>query len=156
MQINKQSLVHVVLGHSYLVYFASLILGLLIDTVWSVRFHAPYLSYIGFVLLFGGPLIIVWAQQTSHRLAVKQITQHIHTQTDDFHRGPYRFTRSPTHWGLFLMIIGLGLILNSVSIVETTMIAFVLTRIFFLSKEESLLAEKYGVDYKDYKSKVTL
>jgi protein-S-isoprenylcysteine O-methyltransferase Ste14 len=156
MNINKSYFVHVVLGHSYLVYFASLIVGLLIDTFWGGRLHFPLILPIGILLLLGGPLLVIWAQHTSHELAIKQITTHTETKSHDFDHGPYRFTRSPTHWGLFLMIIGLGLILNSISIVVTTLLAFMLTKLVFLPKEEEILQEKYGAEYAAYKSKVVL
>jgi protein-S-isoprenylcysteine O-methyltransferase Ste14 len=154
MKIDKSFLVHTVLGHSYLVYFATLLIGLLIDTKWAYHFNAPFLIPVGFVLLFLGPLLILWAQQTSHALAVKQLTENPQTHTHDFFRGPYTFTRSPTHLGLFLMIIGLGFLLNSISIVATTLLAYIVTRVFFLAKEEALLEEKYGHAYKEYKEQV--
>lgn len=154
MKIDKSFLVHTVLGHSYLVYFATLLIGLLIDTKWAVRFDAPLLIPVGFVLLFVGPALILWAQYVSHMLAVKQVTENPKTQTHDFLRGPYTITRSPTHLGLFIMIIGLGFLFNSISIVVTTIVAFVLTKVFFLSKEESLLEERYGAEYKEYKKQV--
>lgn len=156
MKIDKTFLVHTVLGHSYLVYFVTFMIGLLIDTKWALHFDAPFLMPVGFVLLFLGPLLILWAQHTSHALAVKQIEGSTETRTHDFFHGPYVFTRSPTHMGLFLMIIGLGFLFNSVSIVTTTVVAFILTRVFFLSKEESLLEEKYGDEYREYKKQVKL
>ncbi len=154
MKIDKSFLVHTVLGHSYLVYFATFLLGLLIDTKFALRFDAPFLTPVGFVLMFIGPALILWAQHTSHKLAVKQITVDPTTHTHDFFRGPYTFSRSPTHLGLFLMIIGLGFLFNSISIVVTTLIAFVITKVFFLPKEEKLLQEKYGDEYKQYKNQV--
>ncbi len=154
MKIDKSFLVHTVLGHSYMVYFATFLVGLLIDTFWRARFNLPFLMPIGFILMFIGPVLILWAQYTSHRLAVKQILEEIKTHAHDFTCGPYAFTRSPTHLGLFIMIIGLGFLFNSISIVVTTVLAFVLTKIFFLSKEESLLEEKYGEEYGEYKKRV--
>lgn len=154
MKIDKSFLVHAVLGHSYLVYFATFLLGLLIDTRWTPRFDAPFLMPIGFVLLFVGPALILWAQYTSHKLAVKQITIDPATFVQDFLKGPYTFTRSPTHLGLFLMIIGLGFLFDSISIIATTVLAFVLTKVFFLPKQEQLLDEKYGQEYQAYKEKV--
>ena len=156
MKINKSFLVHIVLGHSYMVYFATFLAGLLIDTKWAFRFNAPFLVPVGFALLFVGPALILWAQHTSHMLAVKQVTTDKQPAKHDFLRGPYVFTRSPTHLGLFIMIIGLGFLFNSISIVTTTVIAFILTRVFFLAKEESLLQEKYGEEYTQYKNQVRL
>jgi protein-S-isoprenylcysteine O-methyltransferase Ste14 len=156
VRINKSFLVHTVLGHSYLVYFASLILGMLIDLKWALHFDLPALIPLGYALLFLGPALIIWAQHTSNVLAARQLIEQKDTRTHDFFKGPYMFTRSPTHLGLFTMIIGLGFIFNSFAIVSTTLLAFVLTKIFFLRKEEELLSEKYGQEYEDYKAKVQL
>ena len=155
-RINKSFLVHVVLGHSYLVYFASLIVGLIVDTIWPNHMTASFLIPIGFICLFLGPALIVWAQYTSHQLAVKQVTTNNATRTHDFYKGPYMFTRSPTHFGLFIMVIGVGFVFGSIAIIATTLIAFILTRTLFLSKEEAILEEKYGDEYREYKEKVRL
>ena len=156
LKINKSFLVHTVLGHSYLVYFASLIVGLLVDFKWKLHYDVPFLIPLGYALLFLGPALIVWAQSTSNTLAAHQLIEKKSTSHSDFYKGPYMFTRSPTHLGLFVMIIGLGFIFNSFAIVSMTLVAFVLTKIFFLKKEEEILSEKYGQEYEEYKAKVQL
>ncbi len=155
-KIDKTNLIHVVLGHSYMVYFLSLLIGLTIDVFWQFRFDWVGAQFLGGALLVLGPILILWAQNTSHQLAVKRICDVHGICTDDFHKGPYAFTRSPTHLGLFIMIIGFGFLLCSVSIIVTTLLAFVLTRTIFLSKEELLLEEKYGEPYRLYKQEVKL
>ncbi len=152
--VNKSFLVHIVLAHSYLVYFASLLFGLAIDVYWPIRIDIPGLEILGTLLIFAGPLLIFWAQNTSHKMAVKQICSREGVCVDDFYKGPYTFTRSPTHLGIFLMVIGFGFIMCSISIILTTTIAFILTRYVFVKKEERILEDKYGEPYRLYKTRV--
>lgn len=156
MRINKEFLVHAVLGHSYLVYFVALVAGLLIKVWYPLHLLFPFSEYAGLFFLVAGPALIIWAQSTSHNLAVKQITTDTKTTKHDFYRGPYTFTRSPTHLGLAIMVLGLGLVLDSGAIVICTLLAFILTRVVFLSKEEKLLQEKYGDEYTEYKERVKI
>jgi len=52
------------------------------------------------------------------------------------------------------MTLGFSLIIDSFFGIVLTIIAYVITKIFFLKKEESLLEKKYGEVYGDYKKKV--
>lgn len=153
-KIDKTSLIHIVLAHSYIVYFLSLLIGLAIDVFWRFRFVSPPAELLGAVLIIAGPVLIMWAQRTSEKLVVKRICDRNGICAADFRKGPYAFTRSPTNFGLFLMIIGFGFVLSSFSIIITTVLALVLTRVLFLRKEEKLLEEKYGEAYREYKSQV--
>lgn len=153
-KINDTSLVQAVLGHSYFVYFASLLAGIIFDMYWGVRFQSEALTTLGAFLIFLGPLLIYWAQHTSHKFAVKRICSKDGICVDDFYKGPYTFTRSPTHLGIFFMVMGFGFILNSISVVSMTAITFFLTRFVFVRKEERLLEQKYGDPYKAYKTRV--
>lgn len=151
---SKKDLVHIILAHSYLVFFASFLIGFFIDLFWPMRLSIPYLEEIGFFLVIIGTAIIFWAQHSSRKLSVKRICTADGVCSDDFSKGPYKFVRSPTHFGIFFMIIGAGFMFNSISIVIMTLLAFFLTRYFFLPKEEFLLSEKYGEHYRAYKAKV--
>ena len=155
-ETNKKELVHIVLAHSYIVFFASFLIGFLIDLFWPTRLSVPYLQETGFFLLIIGTAIIFWAQEASHQLSVKRICTADGICADDFSKGPYKFIRSPTHLGLFLMIIGAGFLFNSISITCMTLVAFFLTRSFFIPKQEALLEEKYGEHYLTYKAKVKM
>jgi protein-S-isoprenylcysteine O-methyltransferase Ste14 len=153
-KIDKTNLIHIVLGHSYLAYFLSLLIGLTIDVFGGFHFNVPFASVFGGALILISPALIVWAQRTSEKLVVKRICDRNGICAADFRKGPYAFTRSPTHFGLFLLIIGLGFILSSVSIIVTTIFAYILTRVTFIRKEEKLLEEKYGEAYREYKTQV--
>jgi protein-S-isoprenylcysteine O-methyltransferase Ste14 len=71
-----------------------------------------------------------------------------------FCHGPYRFTRTPTNFGLFFMMLGFGLILNTLSIIIFIFISFFVAKFVFLREQEKILALKYGTPYLEYKKMV--
>jgi protein-S-isoprenylcysteine O-methyltransferase Ste14 len=155
--INRQSLVHTVLGHSYIFFFFSLLVGFLLDLVIPLRFDGLWAEWLGLFFIVVGPMVIFWAQQTSQKMHTKVICNlDSKICEDDFFQGPYKFTRSPTHLGIFIMLIGLGLIMFSTWIITTTMVSYFITRYIFIHKEEKLLEEKYGDAYLVYKSRVRI
>ena len=102
----------------------------------------------GFIFLIFGTFLVFWAQKTSRHLNIENITK------ETFCHGPYRYTRSPTHWGLFLLMLGFGMIANAFFIVLFSIISFLITKLVFLKKEEKVLAAKYGTPYLEYKKSV--
>lgn len=102
-------------------------------------------------MLIVSSLIIYWAQFTSsnYKKRVKKDSSRSH-----FEHGPYKYLRSPTHFGLFIMTLGFSLIINSLFSVLFTLIAYIISKFFFLKKEEEILEGKYGEVYTEYKKKV--
>ncbi len=150
--INPKNLVHSVLGHSYMVFFVGLVLGSLGDLYIPVHFPNGDLKFVGTLFLFIGPLLILWAQKTSSK--TRKLRYEGDSVIDTFARGPYAFTRSPTHYGIGIMVLGYSFIIGSIWLVLSTVIAFIIAKMFFLKKEEKILKQKYGEGYDDYKKKV--
>ena len=143
--------VHKILAHSYMFYFISFLLGLFLDFIFPFKiFKSLGAVSLGVVLLALGTLLVVWAQRSSRSLSKENITK------ETFYRGPYRYTRSPTHFGLFLLMFGFGIVANALFIVLFSIISFVVTKFLFIKKEEKILAEKYGAPYLEYKASVKL
>lgn len=105
---------------------------------------------LGFAFLGFATALVVWAQLTSRNLEIANISK------EAFQRGPYRGTRTPTHWGLFLMMLGFGIVSNELFVIVFSFLAFLLTKLIFVKKEEDLLAKKYGEPYLEYKRSVKL
>ena len=144
--------VHHVLAHSYSFYFLFFLLGVFLNLFFPIRiFNNSIMVPVGVLLLIMASLLILWAQKTSRDFRKEE---NINKET--FCRGPYCYTRSPTHWGLFLLMLGFGVIINAVFIILFTIISFVITKLVFLKKEESILADKYGAPYLEYKKSVKL
>jgi protein-S-isoprenylcysteine O-methyltransferase Ste14 len=148
----RRGKIHFILLHSYLIFLLAVILGVFFDTFYNIRiFSHDIYQYIGLLLLIISSIIIYWAQSTSSNYKQREKKN----ESDSyFEYGPYKYLRSPTHFGLFIMALGLALIINSLFSVIFTIIAYLITKFFFLKKEEELLAKKYGVTYIEYKKKV--
>lgn len=141
--------VHHILAHSYFSFFLLFLFGVFLDLVFPIKiFQGSDIRLFGFIFLFLASVLIVWAQMTSRNLKKENLTK------DTFCRGPYCYTRSPTHWGLFFLTLGFGFVANAGFVVLCTIISFLVTKLTFLKKEERILAEKYGAPYLEYKKQV--
>lgn len=144
-------MVHFILSHSYTVFMLAVVLGLILDVFIPVEiFHKSIYQYIGIVMIILGSIVIYWAQSTSNCTKKEEKAG----ASRNFARGPYRYNRSPTHIGLSVMTLGLGFILNSAFSILLVIIAYCVTKMIFLKKEEILLEKKYGEIYCAYKKKV--
>ena len=142
--------VHRVLAHSYTMYFVLFLIGVTLDLIFRLKiFRTSIMVPTGFFFLVLATVIILWAQKTGRDLRkVKEI------KTEHFCRGPYCYTRSPTHWGLFFMMLGFGIMANAVFVILSTLISFIIAKFVFLDKEETILEKKYGAPYLEYKKLV--
>ncbi len=147
MNVNPdKDKVHIVLAHSYSVYFLLFLAGVFLDLIFNLKiFNFPFMMPLGVVLILLATLLIFWAQRTSRNLNKETLTP------ETFMKGPYRYSRSPTHWGLFFLMLGFGLLNGAIFIVIFAFIAFFLTKLVYLKKEEAILLKKYGAPYSEYK-----
>lgn len=144
--------VHRVLLDSYLIFLVAVILGVLFDLITNMGiFSNAIYKYIGFLMLLSSSVVIFWAQATSSNYKKRTIKD---SSMSYFEHGPYKYLRNPTHLSVFIMTLGFALIINSFFSVVFTIIAYLITKIFFLKKEENILEKKYGEVYREYKKKV--
>jgi protein-S-isoprenylcysteine O-methyltransferase Ste14 len=145
---NKYN-IHKVLAHSYTVFFLLFLVGVSLDMIFRLKiFSSPAMAPLGSIIIIFATVLIFWAQMTSRNLKKENLTR------ESFCKGPYCYTRSPTHWGLFLLILGFGIITNALFVILSSIISFIVTKLIFLKKEEEILAEKYGAPYLEYKKSV--
>ncbi len=148
-EYHNRNKVQRVSAHSYVVYLILLIVGVVLDLIFKLEiFSFSLASILGFVLLGLATVLIFWSQYTSHHLKDQNISKEV------FAKGPYKFTRSPTQWGVFFMMMGLGIILQAAFVVLFTLIAFLVNRFTFLGKRERVMEERYGEHYREYKKSV--
>ena len=141
--------IHAVLAHSYFFFFFAFIFGLILDSLFPLRvFKSVGQMPLGGILIIFGTVLVLWAQHTSRHLEKGNITK------ETFCHGPYCFTRSPTHWGLFLLMLGFGIIANAFFVIIFTIFSLFITKAVFLRKEEEILVEKYGRPYQEYQKSV--
>ena len=145
--------VHRILAHSYLIYFGVFVFGVLLDFFLGTMFFMfPGQTYVGVVLVWIGSYLLYWAQKTSRRTHKKRNSEE--RVVADFMRGPYKYTRTPSQWGLMMMVLGFGLLVQSMVVVVLAVIVFILMKLTFIRKEENRLYQKYGEVYMQYKKTV--
>lgn len=157
-QVKKDSInlaggaVHFVLSHSYIMFLVAIVVGIILQMVIPITlFGNGISSYVGLGMIILGSMLIYWAQSSSHQSEArmrKEGTSRV------FDHGPYKYSRNPTHIGLSVMTIGLGVVLNSFFIFILLIIASLISKFIFLKKEEAILEVKYGEPYREYKRKV--
>lgn len=141
--------VHKVLAHSYTAYFVLFLIGVSLDLIFKIRILGDHIMVpFGATILLIASFLVFWAQKTSRNLDIENMS------TEVFRKGPYAFTRTPTHFGLFFMLLGFGIMINATFVIVSTVISFLLSKFIFLKKQEKILAEKYGSHYTEYKKQV--
>jgi protein-S-isoprenylcysteine O-methyltransferase Ste14 len=112
---------------------------------------SPY-RYLGVIPLSVGVAVVLWAAGIFRRVgtAIKPFEQSTVLVVD----GPYRLSRNPIYLGMVCALIGVGVMLG-------TLTPFVVAPIFaywidrrFIQVEESMLGETFGSEYHAYKTRV--
>jgi len=149
---HLSGVVHVLLSQDYAIFFFAVILGVICDALFSVRvLGGAIYQNIGFLFIIIGTIIIYWSQSTTRKMS-KMVTQN--RDLNFFLQGPYRYTRNPTNFALTLLILGLGLLVNSIFLVIFILITYVISRVFFIKKQDAILKERYGNVFLEYTRKV--
>ncbi|MFA6354002.1 MAG: methyltransferase [Candidatus Paceibacterota bacterium] len=146
---NRIHGVHHVLAHSYTMHLSLFLVGVVLDLIFHFKlFNHPSAAPIGIFFLIFGTFLIIWAQKTSRKLNKNNINK------ESFLRGPYRYTRTPTNFGLCFLVLGFGLIINAFFVILSAFVSFLISKFVFLNKQEKMLAAKYGAPYLEYKKMV--
>jgi protein-S-isoprenylcysteine O-methyltransferase Ste14 len=152
MESNIQNQkIHKLLAHSHAMQFILFLFAFFLDLIFRIRIFMNssfLLGLVGVVFLVFGSVLIFWAQYTSHHFNKENINK------ESFSKGPYRYIKNPTNWGIFFMIIGFGVITNSFFIILFGIISSIIAKFVFLDKEEKILTAKYGDPYLEYRKSV--
>ncbi|MFC2006147.1 methyltransferase family protein [Chloroflexota bacterium] len=71
--------------------------------------------------------------------------------------GPYAYIRNPMLLGLFIFLLGLGTLFNSLSLIFIFTPLFILINVLYLKAiEEKEMGKKFGKQYLEYKKKVPM
>lgn len=144
---HKDHAVHSSLSYSYVIHLFALILGIFLDFLFPIQiFHDSIMVFVGIMFLVFSSILVFWAQNSSMDLLHKEDVNEEH-----FCRGPYCYTRTPTHFGLFLAVMGFGFIINSFFVIVLTFFTFFITKYTFVKKQELELEKKFGDAYRKYK-----
>jgi protein-S-isoprenylcysteine O-methyltransferase Ste14 len=107
---------------------------------------------VGFLLMILGTWLIFYSQHISRKKVMLRKDIALLTP-ESFEHGPYKFLRSPTHVGLFILSLGFSFMTGMLWMFIMSAIAFVVTRFTFLRQEEKILRVRYGDAYRGYEAK---
>ncbi|MFW9967590.1 MAG: methyltransferase family protein [Candidatus Thorarchaeota archaeon] len=115
----------------------------------------PY-NLIGILFIPVGMLLVIWANFAL--LYIGKISlrdrEPMQKPSNLVLVGPYRFSRNPLYLGALLMLFGLVIIWSSVVTAFLTILVYIIFRFVFIKKEEVILEEEFGDEYRDFKKRV--
>ena len=136
------------------IYAVSIVTGIVVHWVWPLPFAVGGLFRMasGVAVSGAGVALVVTAfsifrkmgQDPNPRTSTPAITRD----------GPYRFTRNPMYVGLTLIQIGIGLALGNGWILILLVPAVILTHHGVILREETYLEQKFGDEYRRFRSSV--
>lgn len=145
-----------------IIFFFSLIGLFIIVSLWIDKIlHFPQLiSYplnlsVSLFILTSGLFLIFWS--ILHFIKVKGTPVPFNPPPKLVTTGPYAHVRNPMLSGVFILMFGFGILLNSISLVFLFTPLFILLNFLELKAiEESELENRLGKDYSKYKKRVPM
>lgn len=109
-------------------------------------------AYIGIIAVFLGIAMAVISARTFRKAGtgIRPFEEATSLVTTGF----YRFTRNPMYLGMFLMLIGVGMLLGSIGAILPAIVFIMIIRNNFVLGEEQFMEASFGQQYLDYKAKV--
>jgi protein-S-isoprenylcysteine O-methyltransferase Ste14 len=115
----------------------------------------PY-NFVGIPLILVGMLLIIWANYALlwiGRIGFKD-REPMQRPSSLVLDGPYRFTRNPIYLGCLLIMFGLVIIWSSIVTALLFIVVYVIFRFVFIRREEIILEEEFGEEYREFKKRV--
>ena len=133
--------------------FASLILMWLLNRYLPVYryLHEPW-TYLGVVPVLAGVAIAMASARRFSRAKTGIVP--FDKATTLVTGGFYRYTRNPMYLGLFMVLIGVALMMGSISPLLPVWLFMLVIRYNFVAGEERFLEDAFGQDYLEFKNKV--
>ena len=118
-------------------------------------FPPPY-NLVGILLIPVGMLLVVWANYGLLHIGKIGLRDREPMQKPSnlVLVGPFRFTRNPIYLGCLLMMLGLVTVWSSVVTAFLLIIVYIVFRYIFIKREEIILEEEFGDEYRDFKRRV--
>ncbi|WP_092586391.1 methyltransferase family protein [Rhizobium mongolense] len=132
----------------------AVIAGLALDWLYRLPFlpEAMPAGMLGGIVFLAGLALLIWAAGAFRRAGTQiPTTQPTTTIVDE---GPYRFTRNPIYFGMFLGLIGLAIAIDSLWLILLLVPFYLVIRYGVVAREEAYLERKFGGVYLAYKARV--
>ncbi|MGY5878745.1 MAG: isoprenylcysteine carboxylmethyltransferase family protein [Candidatus Thorarchaeota archaeon] len=115
----------------------------------------PY-NFVGLPFIPIGFFLIIWANYSL--LVIGKIglrnREPMQRPSNLVLAGPYRFSRNPLYLGILVILAGLIIFLSSIVTAFLTVLVYIIFRYVFIKKEEILLEEEFGDEYRDFMKRV--
>ena len=115
----------------------------------------PY-NLVGLLLIPVGFLLIIWANYALLHIGKIGLRNREPMQKPSnlVLAGPYRFSRNPLYLGCLLVLLGLVIVWSSVVTAFLTILVYIIFRYMFIKKEELILEDEFGDEYRNFKKQV--
>ena len=136
------------------IFLGALATGMALQAVWPLRLlpHSLTARLLGGCLVLGG-LGMSGAVVHHFRRAGTPVSP-LRDSRRLVLTGPYRFSRNPDYLGQALVTGGLGLLLGSGWVLLALVPALLIVRYAVIAREERYLEERFGEDYRRFRSHV--
>jgi len=135
------------------------LLGLIISFLLEFLVHRNQIfdnsiifRFLGIILTIAAILLFVKSVGIFNLRKEKLHPRSISTQI--FKDGPFRFSRNPIYLAMFILLIGVGLTLNSFWFLYSGMVVAIMLHYGVIIPEENYLEKEFGKDYLEYKKTV--
>lgn len=134
-------------------YFALAVVSMFLLHRWLpiVDLIGPPLSWLGWLLIFGGIALAIWAERlfSYAGTGVRPFTP----STELVVAGPYRLTRNPMYLGMMLVLLGGFLLAGSLGSFLVIPVFFWRIHTHFVLPEEDHMGEHFGEAYEIFKGR---
>lgn len=108
--------------------------------------------------LFGILFMIVgfWIMMNAYNIFTKHKTGVAPTSktTRFIIEGPYKFSRNPMYLGMFLILLGIGVLIGSWISIIASVLFVIIINLIWIPFEEKKLGKQFGKEYFNYKKEV--
>lgn len=138
----------------YLVFLGLIISFLLEFLVYrnQVFDNSIIFRFLGIILTIAAILLFVKSVRIFNLRKEKIHPRSISTQI--FKDGPFQFSRNPIYLAMFVLLIGVGLTLNSFWFLYSGLVVAIMIHYGVIIPEENYLEKEFGKDYLEYKKTV--
>ena len=138
----------------YLVFLGLIISFLLEFLVYRNQIFDNFIifRFVGMILTIAAILLFVKSVRIFNLRKEKIHPRSISTQI--FKDGPFQFSRNPIYLAMFVLLIGVGLTLNSFWFLYSGLVVAIMIHYGVIIPEENYLEKEFGKDYLEYKKTV--
>lgn len=138
----------------YLVFLGLIISFLLEFLVYRNQLfdNSIIFRFLGIILTIAAILLFVKSVRIFNLRKEKIHPRSISTQI--FKDGPFQFSRNPIYLAMFVLLIGVGLTLNSFWFLYSGLVVAIMIHYGVIIPEENYLEKEFGKDYLEYKKTV--